>query len=448
MKNVYKVNEEAVKKIAERVYDNGSTVINRNDLEEMFPELAESEDEKIRKELIDFILYIRDKTNITEVQKAKSYYWIAWLEKQGEHANFLSKIQVGDKVTRNEDGVLVNLSQLKRIAKKECEQGTHLPSFDEAQGTPIVEYAEQKLNDKVEQKYETKFHEGEWVFIEEIKGYKQGAFQIKAVNEFGYHFDEYHIIPFMYEELLSKWTIQDAKDGNVLFYDDGWTCIFKRIHGIWYSSYCFITNDGEFHTGYEQHAIDAKINGHVHPATKEQRDLLFQKIKEAGYEWDAEKKELKKIEQKSVYPLAHEKMETERWKEACKAACSDRNYRSHYGLTETRDDYFVDGVHWADEHPKQKPAVWSEEDESTIDDIICYIRQRLNYESEKGKKKIQKCENWLKSLKERVQPQLQWKPSDAQMVSIKQAVSHMKNSACYDSVLVHLLQDLKKLRGE
>ena len=29
------------------------------------------------------------------------------------------------------------------------------------------------------------------------------------------------------------------------------------------------------------------------PATKEQRDFLFQKMKEAGYEWDDEKKELK-----------------------------------------------------------------------------------------------------------------------------------------------------------
>jgi hypothetical protein len=49
-------------------------------------------------------------------------------------------------------------------------------------------------------------------------------------------------------------------------------------------------------------------------------------------------------------------METERWKEACKAACCDRIYRSHYGLTETRDDYFVDGVHWADKHPTWKPS--------------------------------------------------------------------------------------------
>lgn len=33
------------------------------------------------------------------------------------------------------------------------------------------------------------------------------------------------------------------------------------------------------------------------PATTEQRDLLFTKMKEAGYEWDDENKELKKIEQ-------------------------------------------------------------------------------------------------------------------------------------------------------
>lgn len=52
--------------------------------------------------------------------------------------------------------------------------------------------------------------------------------------------------------------------------------------------------------------------------------------------------------------LDNRKMSVERWKEACKAACSDRNYRSHYGFTETRDDYFVDGVQWADEHPEIK----------------------------------------------------------------------------------------------
>ena len=89
-------------------------------------------------------------------------------------------------------------------------------------------------------------------------------------------------------------TIQDAKDGDVIFYDDGWTCIFKRIHGIWFSSYCFITDDGEFHTGYERHAVDSIVNGNAHQATKEQRDRLFQKIKEAGYKWNPETKTLER----------------------------------------------------------------------------------------------------------------------------------------------------------
>ena len=93
----------------------------------------------------------------------------------------------------------------------------------------------------------------------------------------------------------SPWTIQDAKDGDVIFYDSGWTCIFKCIHGIWYSSYCFITDDGEFHTGYERHAVDATINGNVQRATKEQRNLLFQKMKEAGYKWNPQTKTLVKL---------------------------------------------------------------------------------------------------------------------------------------------------------
>lgn len=42
-----------------------------------------------------------------------------------KHMEFLDKIQVGDKVTRNSDGVLVNLSQLNRVAKKEDHQKDH-----------------------------------------------------------------------------------------------------------------------------------------------------------------------------------------------------------------------------------------------------------------------------------------------------------------------------------
>lgn len=85
-----------------------------------FPELKESEDEKIRESLLE---YLHTLPNHYAHSGVCAPEWIAWLEKLGGHAKFINGIQVGDKVTRNEDGVLVNLSQLKRVAKKDEKQG-------------------------------------------------------------------------------------------------------------------------------------------------------------------------------------------------------------------------------------------------------------------------------------------------------------------------------------
>ena len=51
--------------------------------------------------------------------------------------------------------------------------------------------------------------------------------------------------------------------------------------------------------------------------------------------------------------IKNEKMSVERWKKAVEAGSCQRNYRRERELTQTNDDYFVDGVQWADEHPKQ-----------------------------------------------------------------------------------------------
>jgi hypothetical protein len=59
--------------------------------------------------------------------------------------------------------------------------------------------------------------------------------------------------------------------------------------------------------------------------------------------------------------LRNDRMAVERWKQACKAGCIQRNYRRERGLTETRDDFFVDGVQWADEHPAE--TLWRSTDE-------------------------------------------------------------------------------------
>ena len=56
------------------------------------------------------------------------------------------------------------------------------------------------------------------------------------------------------------------------------------------------------------------------------------------------------------------RMPVERWKEAVKAGSNDANYRREKGYTMTRDDFFVDGVQWADEHPRKGlvdlDAIW------------------------------------------------------------------------------------------
>lgn len=67
--------------------------------------------------------------------------------------------------------------------------------------------------------------------------------------------------------------------------------LFKNIQDEeYFNSYGFVGHcDGEFEVTQCYHYIKG-----AHPATKEQRDLLFQKMKEASYEWDAEEKELRK----------------------------------------------------------------------------------------------------------------------------------------------------------
>lgn len=233
-----------------------------DDIQHIFPELKESDDERM-------IQYFKDLAPFDNADELYEKYGfshkdaIDWLEKQVEHANFISKPQAGCKVTSNEDGVLVNLSQLNRVAKKQ---------------------GEQKPTDKVEPKFKV----GDWLVycnddVDLITGIEENGY---CINNSGY-------IPFICASDIRLWTIQDAKGGDVLAWDDS-KCIalFKNIYDEdSFNSYGFVGGcTGTFEPRQSYHDIEG-----AHPATKEQCDLLFQKMHEAGYEWDAEKKELRKI---------------------------------------------------------------------------------------------------------------------------------------------------------
>ena len=139
-----------------------------------------------------------------------------------------------------------------------------------------------KSDTEQETPHEPKFKEGDWVV------YQNETFQVvKDAGTLilqGKRYQTYFI-----EEACRPWTIEDAKDGDVLISKYGSICIFKDNK----SCYCYI--DTEHENFYAENNRWFSTDYTLKPATKEQRNLLFQKLKEAGYEWDAEKKELKKI---------------------------------------------------------------------------------------------------------------------------------------------------------
>ena len=199
-------------------------------LERIFPELKESEDERIKKAIIEFFESEDDNATYSLVRKKDI---IAWLEKQGKNSTDKAKprFKVGDWV------IYVKSKSIYQIEKKENYEYT----------------------------------------LRYILG---GSL----------------CLPFSNEELIREWTIQDAKDGDVLVHNsfmfDDFIFIYNNTSTL--QAYCYYSS--------ERNRFIIEDRGHhcpwnmqeVTPATKEQRDALMKAMNDAGYEWDAEKKELKR----------------------------------------------------------------------------------------------------------------------------------------------------------
>ena len=102
------------------------------------------------------------------------------------------------------------------------------------------------------------------------------------------------------------------------------------------------------------------------------------------------------LEVKEVMPaLDNGKMPIERWREAVQAASNQANYRKRQGLTETCDDYFVDGVQWADEHP-----IVTKEANLMIHTIIAECCDWLAMRTNLSHDEIEGCRNLMLTVKE------------------------------------------------
>ena len=276
---------------------------------EIFPELKEDNDERIRKDLIQWI----DEFPDTIWRGHYKEDIITWLEKQGNKDKLIQELgeykikytqevlekyitsmsnKDDERLRKNTISFLKNFAELGYENAVECIDWLEKQSEQKPQGKSAFEAIKEENVDNAN-KVEPKFKVGDWVVNKFGDSWNIDSFDKKNYQVSGGK-GNYNYFPISKQDEMHLWTIQDAKDGDVIFYDEGWICIFKCIHGIWYSSYCFITDDGEFHTGYERHAVDSTIHGNAHPATKEQHDALMKTMNDAGYEWDTEKKELKK----------------------------------------------------------------------------------------------------------------------------------------------------------
>lgn len=345
----------------------------------LIPELAESEDENIKKWIKKELesKYVVDNI-VNNVMADKA---LAWLEKQGQHAKFINNIQIGDKVTRNQDGVLVNISQLNRVAKHA---------------------------DKVE----PKFHENEWVVVDDGR---TGRI-IECTKDFADVDLEFSCLSTSINN-IHLWTIQDAKDGDVLAvepengYHSPFIAIYKERGLNFFNSHCFISFDGKFNKGTTGHSIYL-----IHPATKEQRDTLEKAMADAGYTFDFGRKELRKLK----FRIGDE-IKTDNEESLTITKIDEKGYWSK--------DLFIcgfdDAAKW--ELVEQKPA-WSKEDENLFRCAIDAVEQESKVrtdgclDEEVGKM----VTDWLNSLKDRVQPQLKQEWSIYDETILKALIDHFE----------------------
>lgn len=164
-------------------------------------------------------------------------------------------------------------------------------------------YPEQKV---FVSKVEPKFKVGDFIVNDYCRG------KVVELTNDAYLLDTGQGIPFSYEHNIHLWTIEDAKDGDILWHSDSASngiFIFKEIRNDG-KVLCYCDYDSEDHFCFgEHHTCCWTSSKYVKPATKEQRDLLFTKMYEAGYEWNEEKKELKNLEKQNEQKFIWDKFD-------------------------------------------------------------------------------------------------------------------------------------------
>ena len=355
-----------------RDYYKANLTLNKADenavLEDIFPELAESEDERIRKALITYFQRFPYPYGGIESAGTNAKEAIAWLEKQESIEEIVERC----KDSWYNEGKIAGMAEGLTDDEK-YQQGWH----------DAIEKKEEKFDNA--NKVEPKFKVGDWIvdksgFVQQVLDFRGGIYTC-TYNSFTTDCESnYHL-----------WTIEDAKDGDVLTcYSDikgqpiEQTGIIKQYVGR--HGGCSNSFKAHFGVDWDNNVVIEGYMGssNIYPATKKQRDTLMKAMADAGWQFDFEKKELKKIEQSSA---------------------------------------------------------WSEDDERIRKTSISFLKHYVD----KGYENAVECIDWLKSLKDRVQPQLKQEWSEEDEVKINRVVACLENLNVADNDI--LLKDVDWLKS-
>lgn len=268
----------------------------------------------------------------------------------------------------------------------------------------LEKQGEQRSTDKVEPKFKV----GDWCIDNE----DGTIFQIVKVLDKTYRYrtnegKEYSCTHYSLELDARLWTIQDAKNGDVLVDSLGNVCIYQEPSTkLMYHSHCYGNHKFFIPMGGSHEIVGS------YPATKEQRDKFEKAMADAGYVFDFEKKELKEIEDEEyndedygIDGLWHAKNILEKTLGKVEGYQTDDGILDHKCAISAVDRLYKHSI------------AWSEKDKHWMQKAIDFMNHPdlIKATPTLAKDTI----NWLKSLEERVIPKQkqEWSEEDEKMVA-------------------------------
>lgn len=304
-----KAYDEAIKRTKDALNDgtiSNNTIVY---LQDVFPELKDSEDERIRKDLITFleqVFYFGKDTNFDKWDKSDCSDWIVWLEKKREKKQEWSE---DDENEFNHIIHILNLAEEEQEIKgynnligtvdwfKSLKDRIQSNQSNKPQGKSVLETVDEKSTDNANN-VQPKFKVGDWIV------YDDNICKIMKMSPDDQFYHCYgiknhlHIYNRSLENEIHLWTIKDAKDGDIIyakskFNDISYIRIFFTLENGNSWGHCYIVSGDSKHWEFAYGKGFLRVdNFDFYPASKEQRDLLFQKMKESGCKWDFESKEV------------------------------------------------------------------------------------------------------------------------------------------------------------